>query len=362
MKLYFVTNEYMDKKSGVKKKIDDQVHAFKKFSFDTEIITDDHKKILKKNMNIAKKIPYNKNQVYFFRSVSIFMPFYMKKIKNLSEHNFLILELPTPLKSVGKEFEKDNLLKFYVKKLLFNYSFPRVLKYFDLILEYSTDFDKYTKNHNERILNINNGINIEKIPVKDKNDSDDINLISVANNSKWHGYDRVLHGLAKYYKDKPKKKVYYHCVGDGPELSNLKSLAEQLKLEKYVIFYGEKIGEELDKIFDYSDLALGSLASHRKFILKTSALKNREYCARGIPFIIICDDDDFPKSFKYVHRIPLDDSPVDVSEIIEFYEKIRNDDYIGEMRKYAQENLTWEKKLDPVVKKIKNSNFFNKTN
>ncbi len=210
-------------------------------------------------------------------------------------------------------------------------------------------------NVDQKIVLINNGILLEDIKIKNQNKKSYINLLSIANVAFWHGYDRIIKGLYEYYQKNPKKEVYYHCVGEGPVLENLKSLVKELKLEKYVIFHGTKVGEELDKIVVESDVAFGSLGNHRKGLYSDSALKNREYCARGIPFVMASNDQDFPESFQYVFRAPADDSPVDIAKVINWYEDLSKEhpDYSLEMRKYAEENLSWDVKLKPVIEKIK---------
>ncbi|MEG2480028.1 MAG: hypothetical protein RSA50_07120, partial [Mucinivorans sp.] len=40
-----------------------------------------------------------------------------------------------------------------------------------------------------------------------------------------------------------------------------------------------------DDLFEQADIAIGSLARHRSGITTIKTLKNREYAARGIPFI-----------------------------------------------------------------------------
>ncbi len=207
----------------------------------------------------------------------------------------------------------------------------------------------------KKLVLISNGIRLEDIKIKNQNKKSYINLLSIANLAFWHGYDRIIKGLYEYYKNNPKKEVYYHCVGEGQVLENLKNLANELKLEKYVIFHGTKVGEELDKIVDDSDVAFGSLGNHRKGLYGDSALKNREYCARGIPFVIASNDQDFPESFPYVFRIPQDDSPVEIDKVINWFEDLskKHPDYSLEMRKYAEENLSWDAKMRPVIEKIK---------
>ena len=210
-----------------------------------------------------------------------------------------------------------------------------------------------TLNGDKKFVLISNGIRLEDIKIKAQNKKNFINLLSIAVVGRWHGYDRIIKGLHKYYKNNPKKEVYYHCVGEGPELENLKNLVKGLKLEKYVIFYGRKVGEELDKIVDESDVAFGSLGLHR--IGSGNPLKSREYCARGIPFVKSYFDPDFPDSFPFALNIPNDDTPVDIDNVISWYEDLSKNhpDYSLEMRKYAEENLSWDAKMKPVIEKIK---------
>jgi len=82
-------------------------------------------------------------------------------------------------------------------------------------------------------------------------------------------------------------------------------------------------------------------------------VKVREYCARGIPFIIASTDPDFPDDFPYMMRVPANDEPIDIQKVIVFYERISSTNYVDEMRKYAEQNLSWERKLSPLIDEIK---------
>ncbi len=272
------------------------------------------------------------------------------KLFNLAKKRDLIKIIEIPTYPFENEIKKaTNKIEY---NLLWKNREKKVEDFADIIVAISSD---NALNLDKKFVLISNGIRLEDIKIKKQNKNNYLNLLSIANLRFWHGYDRIIKGLYEYYKKNPKKEVYYHCVGEGPVLENLKSLVKELKLEKYVIFHGTKVGKELDKIVDDSDIAFGSLGNHRKGLYSDSALKNREYCARGIPFVIAYDDWDFPKSFPYVFRIPADDSPVDIAKVINWYEVLSKEhpDYSLEMRKYAEENLSWDVKLKPVIEKIK---------
>jgi len=270
----------------------------------------------------------------------------LKKLKHRGIR--IVLDIPTyPYdKELGKGYY--SFLKLFVDKF-----YRRMLKkYVDFV---------YSPSDEPRIfgmenIQVTNGIDCSSISIKKpRKCDDDIHFISVANVSFWHGYDRIIRGMYEYYQGNPSRTVYYHCVGEGEALSVLKQLTNDLGLTRYIVFHGAKTGEELDKIFDESDVAIGSLGNHRKGLNSDSALKNREYCARGIPFVIASSDQDFPESFPYILKIPSDDSLVDINKIIEWYEELTQShpNYSTEMRKYTEEHLSWDAKMRPVIEKIK---------
>ena len=144
-------------------------------------------------------------------------------------------------------------------------------------------------------------------------------------------------------------------VGDGPAANGLRALTRDLDLEDAVRFHGMHSGVELDALFANSDLALGSLGMHRIDLHRSSSLKAREYCARGIPFVLASDDPDFAEGVPFVYRVAADESPIDVAAVVDFIDKLRerSPEYMMEMRRYAEKRLTWKAKLEPVVRYLR---------
>ncbi len=273
-----------------------------------------------------------------------------RKLMNILDNKKLVKILEYPTYPFEEEYKQT---RSKIELFIFgNNKRKKIENLVDLVIAVSAE---KSLNVDEKFILIKNGIQLEGLNIKKQNKKNYLNLLSIANVAFWHGYDRIIKGLHEYYKTNPKKEVFYHCVGEGPELTNLKTLTKELNLEKYVIFHGTKTGEDLDKVVDECDIALGSLGNHRKGLYADSALKNREYCARGIPFVIASDDQDFPETFPFVYRIPKDDSPVDINQVIKWYENLikEHPNYSIEMRKYAEENLSWDAKMKPVIEKIK---------
>jgi glycosyltransferase involved in cell wall biosynthesis len=175
-----------------------------------------------------------------------------------------------------------------------------------------------------------------------------LNLIGVAELHFWHGFDRMIKGLSIYYQKLAEVEVHFDIVGEGePEKQILIQMVKDLKLEKWVHFHGNQFGNELDSLFERSDFGVASLARHRSGITNIKTLKNREYAARGIPFIYSEIDDDF-ELMPYIIKAPADDSPIDVDRIIEFYSSLKLTP--SQIRESIINTLTWKVQMQKVIK------------
>ena len=147
-------------------------------------------------------------------------------------------------------------------------------------------------------------------------------------------------------------------MGDGDELDYYKRLTKELNLEDYVYMYGNKIGKELDEVYDICDIGLDALARHRSGIYYNSSLKGKEYAAKGIPIISGVETElDSKYDFRFYMRVPADDSELNIYDIIDFYKKIyqTEKDIIEinkEIRKFARNNFDIQKCMKPVVEYI----------
>ena len=119
-------------------------------------------------------------------------------------------------------------------------------------------------------------------------------------------------------------------------------------LESYVILYGKKHGEELDTLFNKCDFGIGSLGRHRVGIHKIKTLKNREYAARGIPFIYSETDSDFDNK-PYVMKAPADESPIDIQKVVEFY---RNFNLSAIEIRNSIQDLSWTNQMKHVIEEV----------
>ncbi len=202
-----------------------------------------------------------------------------------------------------------------------------------------------------------NGADLDEYPIHNIRKPDGtIVLIAVASMSKWHGYERVIEGLADYYANGGIQNIIFRLVGEGGESDKYRELVERYKLHEHVKFCGRLEGEELNRQYDEADIAIGVLGLYKKNIISAAPIKSGDYCARGIPFIYGYEDRGFTGEEDYVLKVSNDSSALNMEEIINFYNRIKKHAfYINEMREYASEKYTWDVILERVVDYYKNS-------
>lgn len=212
----------------------------------------------------------------------------------------------------------------------------------------------------QRTIRISNGIDFSSLPLrkkqKDKTSDSVIHLIGVAEVHYWHGYDRLIHGLGEYYQSPHNEDVYFHIVGgvapsemyDTPQAPGFDGYIKKYGIEKYIIFHGQQYGERLDELFNEADFAIGSLARHRTGIDKIKTLKNREYAARGIPFIYSETDEDFD-AMPYILKASADESPISINDILQLYKKTS---FSPEEIRNSIKNLSWKKQMEKVINEL----------
>lgn len=371
--LFLVSHGINKSGEGIAKKIYSQVKAFENLGINTTLSylevnnkneytgrTINEKMLEKYNKVFGKYISWkwrykfnklfqyikgNKINVIYIRYTHFTNPFFIRflnKIKKLGV--YIIMEIPTY--PYDDEYKDLSLSQKIIKKTEEHYR-KYFSKYIDLIVTYTDVHDIF----NVKTLQINNGIDIEKIKLRKLSDNESLHFIAIASMEFWHGYDRIIEGLKEYYSKKPSRKVYLNLVGnsDNKESNNYQIMIEKYNLEEYVIFHGYKKGEDLDKLFDMSDLGIGCLGVHRKGIFSAASLKNIEYCARGIPFIYAENDDSFEDK-PFVYKIEPNESNVDIKQLVNYL--INNKFEPEEIRKFAKDNLTWEIQMEKIISNI----------
>lgn len=285
----------------------------------------------------------------YVRSFHNANPFTVHLFKSLRQKGIkIVMEIPTyPYDQEYKGFPFTVRLGIQIDKL-FRY---KLAAQTNAIVTFSNHKEIF----GQRAICISNGIDFDSIPLQKKewHSKNEMHLIGVAEIHYWHGYDRLIAGIGEYYQKPHNKEIYFHIIGGAApsEMFNslhapgFQELIEKYNIRKQIIFYGPKYGNELNELFNRADLAIGSLARHRSGITHIKTLKNREYAARGIPFIYSETDDDFDHK-AYVLKVPADESPIDIVQLIKFYEQTEWD---GEKIRCSVTHLSWKEQMNKVI-------------
>lgn len=300
--------------------------------------------------------PLDKIDYLYVRRPSVFDDSFIrffKRIKRKRPDIKIIVELPTF--PYDAEYAPTLAGKFYlgVDKKYRNRLYNVVDRF--AVVAYSGDDSIW----GVPVLPIYNGIDLSEVSVKQRQIHDDINLLCIAYFSPWHGYEKFIEALKRYYEIERKKIVRMHMVGIGPELSKYKEIVRKNNLEQYVIFYGEVNGN-LDDIYKIADIGLCSMRSQEIGLKLSSQLKSREYLARGLPIVTAGDIDILQKSnfeYEYVVKSGQD---IDIVEIIEFFKNIcesGNDKCTSEIRHFAEKCCGWEYAMKNVLTYLESIKF-----
>ncbi len=359
---------------GPRNKVKSQINTFKKSGIELELVESPTKLTGKIRGNfilrqLVCRLPftyvyskhiyknkYKNADVYYIRFVAGDYPF-TKFLKKLRKNN--------PDAVIIMEFADFPTTWYMTTSLLYTVLYsPIIFKDWIAGLKYRKYIDRIVvpKNIEQAygisVISFMNGIDIKSIKPRETQERNEISIIGVAGMCNFHGYDRIIKGLGNYYKNGGKREVKLHFVGGkdapGNELENYKNLTKQFGLEKKIIFYGMKTGEDLDKIYNLCNLAVGSLGMYRIGYESAGSLKSREYLAKGLPIITGCKIDIFENSdFKYYIEFPNDDSDIDIDRVIDFYDDVYSNKTIEglsqEIRNYAEARCDADVVLKPII-------------
>lgn len=363
MKALFLIFHGFNPANGISKKIHYQVNGLKACGVDTRLcymdettgrklrMVDNHvlrdygsglKSKLLKRTEYSSIIEYARKEridFVYMRSDHNANPFTIHMVRKLKETGIkVVMEIPTY--PYDQEYESLSRRKFLFIDQCFRKILARQLCGIVTFSDYPIIFGKPA-------LQISNGVDFSQIPLKRKiNDTNhELHLIGVAEIHYWHGFDRLVRGLANYYQTHPSYKVYFHIIGEFFGEKEILPVIKQHGLEEYIILHGARHGKELDDLFEQADMAIGSLARHRSGIIHIKTLKNREYAARGLSFIYSEIDSDFENK-PYILKAKADESPIDIDQIIEFYKRQK---LSPEQIRNSILSLSWKSQMNKVL-------------
>lgn len=300
---------------------------------------------IRKRIDYSPMLTYiNEKQIslIYMRSEHNANPFLISFVKQVRSGDVkIVMEIPT------FPYDQEYSFRGKVRRLFADKIFRRKLAE---QLNALVTFSDQKKIFEQRTIQISNGIDFSNLRLKHENHKkQELHLIGVAEIHYWHGFDRIVAGMKDYYKSVSREwKVYLHIVGDFSgerERREIIPLIKENQLEKFVILHGKLFGLALDELFDLADIGIGSLARHRSNITHIKTLKNREYAARGIPFIYSETDEDF-EEMPYIMKVPADDTPISIESLLYFYQENRWNPL--EIRASVA-HLSWKNQMQKVL-------------
>ncbi|MBQ8867514.1 MAG: glycosyltransferase family 4 protein [Bacteroidaceae bacterium] len=376
MKILFLIYHGFSEHSGISKKIHYQIKGLRENGHEVHVCTyyireDGHRvrmidddivlqdfgsgrwAAMKQRFSFRKLTDYvieNGFEFVYARSFHNANPATVRMFKRFKAHGIpSVMEIPTY--PYDQEYAGTTSLENKIKLMLDKLYRKKLAAQMEAIVTFTNDKEIF----GQRTICISNGIDYDHIPIQQKlpHPDNEVHLIGVAEVHYWHGYDRLIAGLGEYYQKPHDKEVYFHIVGGvadsemyGSEhAKGFHELIQKYGIEKYVIFHGPKFGNELDELFNQADFAIGSLGRHRSGITHIKTLKNREYAARGIPFVYSETDEDF-EQMPYVIKIAADDSPINVQVILAY---IRSSIVNSIDIRISINSLSWNEQMRKVM-------------
>ena len=363
--LYLTTWDFIHENTdGVCRKIRSQVVSFRKQGYKVDFLYIRGNKILLEesgNISFVGKVGKIKKTVAYMKMYAVLKKkkydcvynrfglldfFYYRVLKQLHHNGAKILiEIPT----YPYEGERQSGFLYWLMFQWDRVYQPKLKRVVNAIATYSRDEEIF----GIPTIQIRNGIDFSSVcPVSGRPMDDTIDLLAVALMQPYHGYERLLLGLRKYYSLGGQRKILCHLVGDGPEKKVYEKIVLENNLQDHVIFYGAKGGSELDEIYDRADIGVCTLGGYKKGLFWSSELKSREYLAKGLPIIIAMDlDVTEVMGTTYMLQYPNDESILNMEEIVSFYDRIYQEERSGvvkKIREAAENCISMDAVMQPV--------------
>lgn len=272
---------------------------------------------------------YNINVIYI-RRLMLKSILYYPFIKKVSKFLNVYYEIPTYPFDLHNNFIYD--VKQQIEYFFYKYFLNNHIKKTAVIRQND-------HGHLRNICEIQNGIDITKYPKPKKEKKDYYEMVGIAHLQNWHGYDRLIKGIYNYSH---KEKIRFYIISENTStVDELKTLVKEYNLEHIVFFKPKMTLEEIIDFTSTSNIAIGSLGYHRRKAKYDTSLKNKEYCALGIPFLYSILDRSFTNDFPFSYKVDNDESDIDIESVLKWYDQLSSNypNYYLDMYNYAKEKL-----------------------
>lgn len=371
MRGIFLVNgrDILEAKSGIGKKIISQADLFTNYGLDCKVISlrTGHGEMPELIWKILFCLPFANigpiwemfpelmevDYIYFRRPpvINFAMRRFLKKLHRVNPKIKVYMEIPT----YPYEGEYNTLvLKYFLLRDKYNRKKLRGLIDTVFAIDPMNLLDEF---FGVPVVKFINGYDVEHCRIRCfEEHGDKIVLTGVGMLSPWHGYERMIVGLHNYYSHGGDRDIEFNIVGEGSEYETYKKLIEKYNLQDHIILNGAKFGEELDRIYNRTDIGIASLGRYKNGITIIGDLKTREYFAKGIPVVTGCTVDFMQglEEYPYYMEVPNDNNPIDVSSIVAFYDRVKKNSE-EELHNFSYNHFDYNRTLKPIIESIRHS-------
>lgn len=269
---------------------------------------------------------------------------WLRKVKKLGVR--IALEIPTyPYDAEFAQSPAVRKLKLRIDRMFR----CRMARYIDRIVTFSDDTEIFGR----PTIRISNGIDFRSIPLKTQvhGDHHNLRLLAVANIHFWarpRPRDRRTAGLLR--RPAPVHRPPAHR-GRRRGNAHRRVPPHDRRILPGRVCRGHRppFGRGARRRIRVVRHGIASLGRHRNGITGIKTLKNREYTARGIPFVYSERDSDFD-GMDYVMKAPADDTPLDIAALVRFYDGLHLTP--AQIRGTVEGRLSWDNQMKQVLTEL----------
>ncbi len=215
-------------------------------------------------------------------------------------------------------------------------------KYLDCIPVVVANSNKKLK---KNMLSISNGADTDYFQCTSGKSNDEIDIVGVGYISKYHGFEKVIKSMHKYYANGGTRKVKFYIVGEGPYKHVLEKMTREFDLGDKVYFMGELDKNEMRDIYHKANITVGTLSLQKRGADIDTSLKVVESVVQGIPIIVSGKIQDCFVRENMSFHIDSKDDAFDLIELFTFLDSYRvsDDDMLRLRQKYD-----WKSVMDNI--------------
>ncbi len=356
-KVCYLAAIHESRDSGVVKKIESTVKALidKGYTGETYLGTEDGYRGV---LQIRKRLHEVDTDLVILRSCGYYVPLLITALLVMRMGGTkIVIDTPTPVVNLLFEIwgQRKSICGALIRSLLLLLSLPWSHWIAHRIIQYGREHPWFLLGLRKKTVLMGNGVRVADYPSPTNPlgcPEDSLVLIGVAKLFFWHGFDRIIRGIATYEKDRmecanPSLPVRFVIVGDGPERAVLEQLVNDMSITHQVCFKGYQTGKALRELYSTAHIAVSSLGLHRQNLTLASPLKAREYLSMGLPIIFSHEDPDVPDTAEFVFKPPSDDSPLIIADIVSWYTRWREKGGLPmQPRRFAEQHLDFSVKTE----------------